>query len=114
MTIKCNFCGHETIDDGRIMHGHMMNNHQKEYKEVDCDLEKVTTGYKRKPKKEYLEIRKKKKKELPLIELRPINLRLLNKSKQIELDAYNEGYRYIDPDTMIAYTLEEVKEEGWL
>ncbi len=114
MTIKCKFCGHETIDDGRIMHGHMMNNHQKEYKDANCDLEKVTTGYKRKTPKEYVEIKQKKRKEIPLIEERPINLRLLNKRSPVELDAYNEGYRYIDSDTMIAYTLEEVKEEGWL
>ena len=45
---------------------------------------------------------------------RPKNLRLLNKSNKEELAAYNEGYRYLDPDEMIAYTTAEVKEEGWI
>lgn len=112
MTIKCNLCGYES-ENGRKMHGHLMMAHHDEYKAENYNIEKFTTGFKR---KEFpaVKVKKKPAKEIPLIEERPINLRLLNKSKQIELDAYNEGHRYIDPDTMIAYTLEEVKEEGWL
>ncbi|MFV0516769.1 MAG: hypothetical protein ACK5MV_05180 [Aminipila sp.] len=115
--IKCKLCGYEATD-GRTIHGHFMKNHYKEYKQTGCDLEKLTEGYTRTRSNVY---RKKKKedeemaKETKILKNdKPQNLRLLNKSNRQELEAYNEGYRYYDPDEQIAYTTSEVKEEGWI
>ena len=45
---------------------------------------------------------------------KPEHLRLLNKNNTAELQAYNQGYRYIDPEDDIIYTTNEIKEEGWI
>ena len=81
------------------MHGHMMKVHPEEYEEVAHDLEALTDGYIR---GSYLK------------KLRPAELRLLNQSDPAEQEAYEEGYRYFDPKTSMAYTIEEVKGKGWL
>lgn len=96
--ITCNICG-VVKKDGRQMHGHMMKCHPEEYAAANNDLEKVTDGYVRGFKKSVK---------------RPAGLRLLNKKDPDELEAYNEGHRYFDPKTNIAYTIEEVEKEGWL
>ena len=96
--ITCNFCG-AIKTDGRQMHGHMMKMHPDEYAAANHDLEKVTSGYER---------NSHKKSE------RPALLRLLNKLDVDEYEAWQEGFRYLDPKTMNAYTVEEVKAEGWL
>ena len=107
MTIKCNICGYES-ESGRQMQGHMMFYHYAQYKDADCKLEDLTTGFERKTRHQVYVSRKKKAGG------RPENLRLLNKNNQKELEAYNEGYFYIDPDEMEAYTVDEVKEKGWI
>jgi hypothetical protein len=103
------------------MHGHLNRVHYDEYKATGFDMEKLTTGYVRKNQTERNNERSQERKEKRLMAYkndlqndRPKNLRLLNKNNQVELEAYNEGYRYFDPDTRIAYTKEEVKEEGWI
>jgi hypothetical protein len=97
--------------------------HYDEYKAAGFDMEKLTTGYVRKTQEERNHQKKKRpaekeRKPMPqkedLKNDRPKNLRLLNKSNRHELEAYNEGYRYFDPDESIAYTRKEVEEEGWI
>lgn len=123
--IKCKLCGIEIESDGkksagRVMHGHLNRVHYEEYKKTGFDMEQLTEGYRRKNQTERNNERSQVRKErrlMPKQELKndkPKNLRLLNKSNPEELSAYNEGYRYLDPDEMIAYTREEVKEEGWI
>lgn len=118
--IKCNICGAEK-PNGRSMHGHINRCHYDEYKAAGFDMEKLTTGYRRKSqgarnhgKSENRKDEKHMSINNDLKNERPKNLRLLNKNNPEELAAYNEGYRYLDPDEMIAYTREEVKEEGWI
>jgi len=142
MVIKCKLCGVEK-ETAREMHGHMMRVHSDQYiasksekTRGKCDLEGFTEGYKKMPRKSRRKVRfddqnvkqnvksKPEKKEVQLqmtetkkTELkndRPRNFRLLNKRNQEELQAYNEGHRYIDPEDMIAYTAAEAKEEGWI
>lgn len=109
------------------MHGHLVRVHYDEYKETGCDMEQLTEGYRRKDQTERNQERSERSRENrerkerenmsqkeEMKNSRPKNLRLLNKSNAEELEAYNEGYRYFDPDEMIAYTREEVKEEGWV
>lgn len=96
--ITCNICG-VVKNDGRQMHGHMMKCHPDEYAAVEHDLEELTEGYERGSHKKAM---------------RPAGFRLLNKKDPDELEAYEEGYRYYDPKTSIAYTIDEVKKEGWL
>lgn len=119
-SIKCNLCGTEK-PDGRTMHGHLNRMHYDEYKAAGFDMEKLTTGYIRKTQEERNHKKRsagKENKPMPqkddLKNDRPKNLRLLNKANREELAAYNEGYRYLDPDEMIAYTKKEVEEEGWI
>lgn len=102
--ITCNLCGIEK-SDGRQMHGHMMKVHPEEYAAVNNDLEKVTEGYTRASKNEPKKAEKTS---------RPDRLRLLNKYDPDELEAYNVGYRYYDPEEDMAYMPEEIKELGWM
>lgn len=99
------------------MHGHLNRSHYEEYKEHNFDMEQLTEGYTRRSPAENHKKRGEKKEMAEKKDLKndkPKNLRLLNKSRPAELEAYNEGYRYLDPDEMIAYTSAEVKEEGWI
>ncbi|MBE6033878.1 MAG: hypothetical protein E7222_04175 [Clostridiales bacterium] len=117
--IKCNLCGYEAAD-GRTIHGHMNRMHYDEYKATGFDLEQLTEGYKRTKSNEYRKERMKEEmgtketKKDTTTNPKPEHLRLLNKNNGAELRAYNEGYRYIDPDDEIVYTTKEVKEEGWI
>ena len=99
--IKCKFCGYEATD-GRVMHGHLMKNHEEEYREFGLDMEKCCTGYKRTKSNSNKRIKNAEK---------PAGLRLLNNSDPNELEAYNQGYRYIDAAENI-YTSAELKEMG--
>ena len=120
--IRCKLCGVEK-PDGRTMHGHLVRCHYDEYKNTDptFDMEQLTEGYRRKNQTERNHERSLERRDRRMAKIdnelkndRPKNLRLLNKSNAEELAAYNEGYRYLDPDEMIAYTTAEVKEEGWI
>lgn len=109
------------------MHGHINRQHYDQYKAAGFNMEQLTEGYKRKSQaernneksgKSRQNSEREEKKDMSqkedLKNARPKNLRLLNKSSRQELDAYNEGYRYFDPDERIAYTKKEVEEEGWI
>lgn len=114
--IECKLCGYEAAD-GRTIHGHMNRMHYEKYKATGFDLEQLTEGYTRTKSNVYRKERIKEEmaaKKETMENQKPENLRLLNKNNAAELQAYNEGYRYIDPDDDIAYTTKEVKEEGWI
>jgi hypothetical protein len=112
--IKCNFCGSE-FEKGRAAHMHMMRMHYNDYKKYDCDLEKVSEGYIRKKVKSYPNAAGARKEEPKVVESdRPKRLRLLNKLNPEELEAYQAGYRYFDPESELAFTTEECQEEGWI
>lgn len=102
--IKCLICGYEATD-GRVMHGHLMKNHEEEYRKAELDMEKLTSGYKRTRSN----TAKKTKKALETE--KPAGLRLLNKNNKEEHSAYMCGYRYIDADENV-YTTSELKEMG--
>jgi len=104
--ITCNLCGIEK-SDGRQMHGHMMKVHPEEYAAVNNDLEQVTKGYTR-------AVHREPKEKKAQASTRPEMLRLLNKYDPDELEAYNVGYRYYDPEEEMAYTPEEIKELRWI
>ena len=123
--ITCNICGCQKAT-AREMHGHLVRVHYDDYMATDkgsgAEMEQLTTGYikkKKEGKEEMAEkVTEKKRKAAvekdPFTNDKPVKLRLLNKSNADELYAYNQGYRYLDPDEGIAYTTAEVKEEGWI
>ncbi len=107
--IKCLLCKKE-FENGRSAHQHMNRVHYEDYQTAGFDLEKMTEGYKRR-------ISHKKKSNDPddlSFSERPAGLRPLNKSNPAEYEAYISGYRFYDPDSDLAFTLEEMKEEDWI
>lgn len=109
--IKCNLCGKE-FEGGRQVHQHMNVCHHEEYQEVDFDLEQITTGYERKKARVY----NSKEKDKPAAETsdRPKKLRPLNKAVPEEMEVYRLGYRWYDPETGLAFTVDEMRSEGWI
>lgn len=109
--IRCKLCGKE-FEGGRSAHSHMNRMHHAEYKAADCDLEAMTEGYTRK-KQRYNGSSKAPEKNEELSE-RPAGLRPLRKTDPYELEAYRQGCRYYDPESGLAFTIEEMQEEGWI
>lgn len=105
--IKCKLCGKE-FEGGRAAHQHMNRVHHPEYKEVDFDLEKVTEGYIRKRSRFHGASKD------PEGNQRPAGLRPLRKTDPAEMEVYRLGYRYYDPESGLAFTIEEMQEEGWI
>jgi len=116
--IKCNLCGKQ-FEGGRSMHSHMNRLHHDEYAAAGFDLEKISTGYTRKKPKEFNKIenddpKPDKNSSQQEISERPRKLRPLNMSNPDEVEVYRLGYRYYDPESGLAFSIEEMKEEGWL
>lgn len=109
--IKCKLCAKE-FEGGRGAHQHMLRVHGEEYKAVDFDLEQLTEGYIRK-KQRYNGSSKAAEKDEEISE-RPAGLRPLRKTDPYELEAYRQGCRYYDPESGLAFTIEEMQEEGWI
>lgn len=109
--IKCKLCPKE-FEGGRGAHQHMLRVHPEEYRAADFDLEQLTEGYIRK-KRKYNGSSKAPEKDPELSE-RPAGLRPLRKTDPDELEAYRLGYRYFDPESGLAFSIEEMQEEGWI
>lgn len=92
---KCPLCDKE-YDNGRQLHAHMLKMHQAEYKKAGNRVANMVVSDDDAKHKE----------------LRPIGFRPLNKGKELELMAYNQGYRYICDDDV--FTSAECREKGWI
>jgi len=109
--IKCKLCAKE-FEGGRSAHSHMNRMHYAEYEKANFDLEAMTEGYARK-KRKYNGSSKAPEKDPELSE-RPAGLRPLRKTDPYELEAYRQGYRYFDPESGLAFSIEEMQKEGWI
>lgn len=111
---RCSFCGYEN-PDGRAMHLHMLRMHPEEYQAAGRDLEEVADGYIREQKQQRKLDRKRQEEEMTQKKAAPeeqTHIRPLNRRDPDEAAAYNDGFRYYDPETDVLYTAEEAKEEG--
>ena len=107
--MKCKMCGAE-LADRRSAHGHLMGNHQDDYRRGGFELDRFMDGPIPERRQDRPSLKAKRDANRSPA---PAGLRLISGSSDLEREAIRRGFAYIDNEQNI-YTLQEVKTEGWL